>query len=171
MKIDSKLLTLNETKTNVDFKQLAIYSKMEKIVRKASTDNFSGKCLFVGQYDYNKAFYQEFGITQKQVDKAEKQIEKEGFELIKPFIMEGGDAWVLASFQNSKTKTTDELNLIVEAKFNGSSFNIPQIRFNLSTKGDRKGMTFANNSVGPFSNVDQFKALLDNVSDFIKKLL
>ena len=85
--------------------------------------------------------------------------------------MEGGDAWVLASFQNSKTKTTDELNLIVEAKFNGSSFNIPQIRFNLSTKGDRKGMTFANNSVGPFSNIDQFKALLDNVSDFIKKLL
>jgi hypothetical protein len=171
MKIDSKLLTLNEAKTTVDFKQLAIYSKMEKIVRKASTDNFSGKCLFVGQYDYNKAFYQEFGITQKQVDKAEKLIEKEGFELIKPFIMEGGDAWVLASFQNSKSKPSEELNLIVEAKFNGSSFNIPQIRFNLSTKGDRKGMTFANNSVGPFSNIDQFKALLDNVSDFIKKLL
>ena len=84
MKFDTKYFkALNETKNRtilnealygIEIEKTPLYKECEKIVRKASTNVFKGKCLYVGSYNTHKDFYDGFAITKQDVAKTQELI-------------------------------------------------------------------------------------------------
>lgn len=177
MKIEKKYLTaLNEAKNNtkldealygIEIEKTPLYKKAEKIVRKVSTKIFKGKCLYVGSYNTHKDFYGEFDISKKDVAKAQESIYEEVGEVIRPFLGFYGYVSDIYTAFNEDGK----FEIDIDIKFNETGKGLPQFRFRMYNNRHENDASFSNNSIGSFSNVDEFIELLGCVKDFCEEML
>ena len=117
MKFDKKYFkALNEALYGIEIEKTPLYKECEKIVRKASTNVFKGKCLYVGSYNTHKDFYDEFAITKQDVTKAQELIYEKTNKLVKPFLGVDGYASNIYTAFNEDGK----FEIDIDIKFNGS---------------------------------------------------
>lgn len=177
MKINTKILqalneakngtSLNEALYGIEIEKTPLYKESEKIVRKVSTKVFKGKCLYVGSYNTHKDFYSEFDIAKQDVAKAQESIYEEVSELVRPFLgLDGYVSDIYAAFNED-----GKFEIDIDIKFNETGKGLPQFRFRMYNNRRENDAAFSNNSIGSFSNVDEFIELLDCVKDFCEEML
>lgn len=158
---------LNEALHGIEIEKTPLYKECEQIVRKASTNVFKGKCLYVGSYNTHKDFYDEFAITKQDVVKAQELIYEKINKLVKPFL--GVDGYV--SNMYTAFNEDGEFEIDIDIKFNESGRGLPQFRFRMYNDGQENDASFSNNSIGKFNKVDEFIELLDCVKKFCEKMI
>ena len=177
MKFDTKYFkALNETKNRtilnealygIEIEKTPLYKECEKIVRKASTNVFKGKCLYVGSYNTHKDFYDGFAITKQDVAKTQELIYEKINKLVKPFLgVDGYASNIYTAFNEA-----GEFEIDIDIKFNETGKGLPQFRFRMYNDRQETEASFSNNSIGSFNKVDEFIELLDCVKEFCEKMI
>ncbi len=167
---------LNESRADISrLTETKLYKELKKIVDKASTEAFNGKCKFVGAYDGHRAkrFYELVGATQSEVKKCNDIIKKEIEDLLSPFIdpLGGRIEFSIVDYNpDTKQQNDDILFCDIILSFNKESDGLPTFKFYFNT-GWEIDCSFNNSSVGNFDDFEKFAKLLKVLNDFCEKFL
>ena len=169
---------LNESRADISrLTETKLYKELKKIVDKASTEAFNGKCKFVGvvgAYDDSaKRFYELAGATQSEVKKCRNIIKKEIEDLLSPFINPLGgriDSSIVEYNPNTKQQNDDILFCDIILSFNKEFDGLPTFKFYFNTGWD-SNCSFTNSSAGHFDDFEKFVKLLKVLNDFCEKFL
>ena len=166
---------LNESRADISrLTETKFYKALKKIVDKASTEAFNGKCKFVGVYDDStKQFYELVGATRSEVKKCNDIIKKEIKDLLSPFIdpLGGRIDFSAVNYKvDTKQQNDDILFCDIILSFNKEFDNLPVFKFYFNT-GWNSDCSFTNSSIGHFDDFEKFTKLLKVLNDFCEKFL